>query len=165
MWICLFCGFAFKVPLYPVHSWLTVAHVEAPTAGSVILASLMLKLGGYGLCRFVVALLPDVTLYFQNIVMTVCLVGFVYATVSAYRQLDLKRFVAYTSIAHMHFIILALFTLTDVGYWGSVHSMISHGFISSGLFLLVGSLYDRFGVRNISYYSGLADQMPLFAVF
>lgn len=144
---------------------MTIAHVEAPTVGSIILASLLLKLGGYGLIRFVISILPDVSFMFQSFVVTLCSFGAVVATVGAFRQLDLKRFIAYTSIAHMHFLVLTLFTLTEFGYWGSIHGMLSHGLVAAGLFFLVGALYERIGVRLTVYIQGLLSILPVFSIF
>ncbi len=164
IWGCLFAAFAFKVPLFPVHSWLTVAHVEAPTVGSIILASLLLKLGGYGLARFVVGLFPDCSFMYQDFLISLCLLGGLFSAICAFRQLDLKRFVAYTSISHMHFLVLSLFSLTEVGYWGMVHGMVSHGLVAAGLFALIGCVYDRFGARMTLYFSGLLGQLPVFSM-
>lgn len=165
IWVCCFIAFAVKVPLIPFHSWLTVAHVEAPTVGSVLLASLLLKVGGYGMIRFLISWLPDVTFLYQSFVVLICVWGGLFAVFNAFRQVDLKRFIAYTSIAHMHFLILALFTLTDFGYTASIHGMISHGLIAAGLFFLVGSLYERYGVRLTLYLRQLVFSMPVFSLF
>lgn len=165
IWFCCFIAFAVKVPLVPFHSWLTVAHVEAPTVGSVLLASLLLKVGGYGIIRFLISWLPDVTFLYQSFIVILCLWGGLFAVFNAFRQVDLKRFIAYTSIAHMHFLILSLFTLTDFGYLASIHGMVSHGLIAAGLFFLIGCLYDRYGVRLTLYLRQLVFSMPVFSLF
>jgi proton-translocating NADH-quinone oxidoreductase chain M len=158
-----FLAFAVKVPMLPFHNWLPEAHVEAPTAGSVILAAILLKLGVYGMVRFLIPICPLAVLYYTPLVLTICAMGVVYASMTAIRQTDMKRVIAYASIAHMNLIIMGLFSLTTQGLEGAILQSISHGFVSSGLFLCVGVLYDRYHSRIIEYYGGLAMVMPVFA--
>jgi NADH-quinone oxidoreductase subunit M len=165
LWPAIFFAFAVKVPMFPVHIWLPEAHVEAPTIGSVILAALVLKLGGFGMLRFLLPLFPTATVYYSPIAYTFALMGAVYAALTALRQLDLKRIVAYSSIAHMNVGLLGLFSQSVEGIAGFYYVMLGHGLISSALFFLVGVLYDRYHSRLYLYYSGLAQRMPLFAGF
>lgn len=165
IWICLFLTFAVKIPLFPFHVWLPEAHVEAPTAGSVLLASLLLKLGGYGILRFLLNLFPTLSIYFTPFVYTLCFLGIFYTSIIAIRQLDLKRLIAYSSVAHMNYVVLGLFSFSNYGIIGAVQLMLSHGIVSTALFILVGILYDRYGIRLISYYSGLTAVMPFFSFF
>lgn len=164
LWWLLFLGFAFKVPLVPFHLWLTVAHVEAPTAGSMLLAGLVLKLGGYGMLRFLFLMLPYESAQFSFAVISLCCLGYTLATLMAVRQLDIKRFVAYTSIAHMNFGLAVLFTTQKVGFVAFCHTMISHGIIASALFFLVGFLYRQTGLRDTLRVRGLASILPYFAI-
>lgn len=159
-----FIAFAVKVPMIPFHNWLPEAHVEAPTAGSVILAAVLLKLGVYGMLRFLIPLCPLGSLYYAPLVYTICCAGLVYTSMTAIRQTDMKRVIAYSSIAHMNLVIMGLFSLTTQGIEGAVLQSLSHGFVSSGLFLCVGVLYDRYHSRIIEYYGGLVHVMPLFAI-
>lgn len=161
-----FIAFVSKLPLYPFHSWLPEAHVEAPTAGSVLLAGILLKMGGYGLVRWCFSLFPLASFSFVNFAMTIAGLSILYASFSALQQLDIKRVIAYSSIAHMGFVVIGLFTFNEVGFLGSIFLMISHGFISAGLFLCVGILYDRYGTRSILYYGGIGQLMPIYdAIF
>lgn len=160
-----FIGFAIKVPLWPFHIWLPEAHVEAPTIGSVILAGLLLKLGGYGFLRFVLPIFPDATKYFLPLAITLCVLGVVYASLTTIRQVDMKRIIAYSSVAHMSYGMLGIFSLNFYGLVGGIMLMLGHGLVSSGLFLLVGILYDTYGTRLIKYYGGLTQVMPLFSFF
>lgn len=164
-WLAFFASFAVKVPMFPVHIWLPEAHVEAPTAGSVLLAGVLLKLGSYGLLRFSLPLFPIGTLYFIPFVNCLAVIAVIYTSITAIRQTDIKRVIAYASVAHMNLIILGLFSGTIEGVEGSILQMISHGLVSSGLFLCVGVLYDRYHSRLIAYYSGLVHHMPIFVCF
>lgn len=164
LWIAFFIGFAIKVPMFPFHIWLPEAHVEAPTSGSVVLAGILLKLGTYGFIRFLIPLFPLASIYFTPFVYILGLIGIVYTSLTAIRQTDLKKIIAYASVAHMNLVIIGLFTLNLYGIEGSILQMIGHGIISSALFLCIGVLYDRHHTRLLSYYSGLAFTMPLFAI-
>jgi NADH-quinone oxidoreductase subunit M len=165
LWLLFFIGFAVKVPIFPFHLWLPEAHVEAPTAGSVLLAGLLLKLGGYGFIRFCLTFFPYSTLYFSTYVSLFCILSVLFASFVAITQIDLKKLVAYSSIAHMNFGLLALFTMTKVGVDSCLISMLSHGLISSAMFISVDIIYRRFGTRLIEYYSGLTLIMPKYCFF
>lgn len=162
VWCCFFLAFAVKMPLFPLHIWLPEAHVEAPTVGSMLLASLLLKLGGYAFLRFSLALLPEASIYFSPIVTTCGLLGVIYASLSTLRQIDMKRVIAYSSIAHMNLVVLGLFSGTQEGIEGAIYLMLGHGLISTALFFCVGVLYDRHHSRLIRYYGGLVTAMPLY---
>jgi proton-translocating NADH-quinone oxidoreductase chain M len=162
LWIAFFLSFAAKVPMLPVHIWLPEAHVEAPTAGSVILAGILLKLGSYGFIRFSLPLFPDACVFYTPLVMALSAVGVVYTSLTAIRQTDLKRIVAYTSVAHMNLVVMGIFSFNVVGIEGAILQSLSHGFVSSALFLLIGVVYDRHHTRMVKYYSGLVHTMPLF---
>ncbi len=165
LWLAFFASFAVKLPMWPVHTWLPDAHVQAPTAGSVILAAILLKMGGYGLIRFSLPMFPDASVFFQPLVFVLSVVAIVYASLVAWRQTDMKKLIAYSSVAHMGFVTLGIFSFTDVGIQGAIFQMISHGFISGALFLLVGVVYDRMHTREIASYGGLVSKMPIFAIF
>ena len=165
LWLAFFIAFASKIPMVPVHIWLPEAHVEAPTTGSVVLAGILLKLGSYGFIRFSLPLFPVASIYFTPLVYTLAVLGVVYTSLTAIRQTDLKRVIAYASIAHMNLIMLGLFSLNIQGVEGSIIQMISHGIVSSALFLCVGVIYDRHHTRIVKYYGGLVNTMPVFIVF
>lgn len=165
LWLCIFLSFSVKIPMFPFHIWLPEAHVEAPTEGSVILAALLLKLGGYGFIRYSLVMFPCASFYFSPLVFTLALLGITYSSLTALRQVDMKRIIAYASIAHMNFAVLGIFSATTEGLAGSIFLMFAHGLVSSALFFLVGILYRNYGSRLIYYYGGLAQVMPLFAIF
>ena len=164
LWLAFFASFAVKVPMVPVHIWLPEAHVEAPTAGSVILAGIMLKLGTYGFLRLSLPLFPYACIYFTPLIYTMSVVAIIYTSLTTLRQVDLKKIIAYSSVAHMNFITIGLFSLNTQGVEGSVMLMLSHGIVSPALFLLVGVLYDRHKTRLLRYYAGCGRTMPLFAI-
>jgi len=165
LWLAFFLSFSVKVPMVPVHIWLPEAHVEAPTSGSVILAGILLKMGTYGLLRFSLSLFPYASVYFAPLVFTLSIIAVVYTSLTTLRQIDLKKIIAYSSVAHMAFVTIGIFTFNIYGIEGSLLIMLSHGFISSALFLCVGVLYDRHHTRLIKYYSGLTQVMPLYSFF
>ena len=158
-------AFAVKVPMIPVHIWLPEAHAEAPTSGSVVLAGILLKLGGYGLLRFLIPVLPEATDFFLPLVLTLSVVSILYSSLTTLRQIDLKKIIAYSSVAHMNVGLLGLFSLNVQGIEGALVLMIGHGIVSSTLFLLVGVLYDRHHTRLVRYYGGLTQVMPAFSAF
>jgi len=164
LWLAFFASFAVKVPMVPVHIWLPEAHVEAPTAGSVILAGILLKLGTYGFLRFSIPMFPEATLYFTPFIYTLSVIAIIYTSLTTIRQIDLKKIIAYSSIAHMNFVTIGLFSLNMQGIEGSILLMLSHGLVSSALFLCVGVLYDRHKTRVVKYYGGLASVAPLFSI-
>lgn len=149
--------------MFPTHLWLPEAHVEAPTEGSIVLASLLLKLGGYGFIRWLIPLFPEASQYFSPLVYTLCVLAIIHASLTALRQVDLKKIVAYSSVAHMSLAVLGIFSFTFQGIHGSVFLMLAHGLVSGALFLLIGVLYDRYHTRLITYYGGLAQTMPVFS--
>nr|YP_009350055.1 NADH dehydrogenase subunit 4 [Spongospora subterranea]AIK19923.1 NADH dehydrogenase subunit 4 [Spongospora subterranea] len=165
LWLMFFMSFSIKIPIIPFHIWLPEAHVEAPTIGSVILAGVLLKLGIYGLLRFSFVLFPYANTYFTPFIYTISIISIIYSSLTTIRQVDLKRIVAYSSVAHMNFSLLGLFSNTIQGFTGGLLLSISHGFIASALFLCIGILYDRYHTRLVKYYSGLALVMPLFSLF
>lgn len=162
LWFLMFISFSSKIPMLPLHLWLPEAHVEAPTAGSVILAGILLKLGVYGFIRFSVAFFPIGSYYFTPLIYSLAIVGIIYGSLTAIRQSDLKKIIAYTSIAHMNLVILGIFSYNTLSFQGSIYQSINHGFISSGLFILIGGIYDRYRTRVINYYGGLTHVMPVF---
>ena len=163
LWLAFFASFAVKMPMWPVHTWLPDAHVEAPTAGSVVLAAIMLKMGGYGLLRFSLPMFPEASAYFAPFVFTLSVIAIVYTSLVALMQEDMKKLIAYSSVAHMGYVTMGIFTLTQEGIQGAVFQMVSHGFVSGALFLCVGVLYDRMHTREISAYGGLVFRMPIYA--
>jgi NADH-quinone oxidoreductase subunit M len=167
LWIflALFAGFAVKVPLFPVHTWLPLAHTQAPTAGSVLLAGILLKVGSYGFVRFNLAMLPDAAIACMPWLLGLSAVGIVYGALVALAQSDLKRLIAYSSVSHLGFCMLGVFSLNRLGVQGGVLQMINHGISTGGLFALVGMLYERYHTREISDYSGIARKMPILAFF
>lgn len=165
LWILFFFGFAIKVPMFPVHIWLPEAHVEAPTAGSVLLAGVLLKLGTYGVLRFLIPLFPVASFYFAPLIFLFSLLGVVYASLATLTQVDLKKIVAYSSVAHMSFVVLGLFGFNIQAVSGSIFLMLSHGLVSGGLFFLVGFIYERYKTRLLPYYGGLVTLMPLYSFF
>ncbi len=164
LWLAFFASFAVKVPMWPVHTWLPDAHVEAPTAGSVILAGVLLKMGGYGFLRFSLPLFPDASIYFTPLVMTLSVIAIIYTSLVALVQQDMKKLIAYSSIAHMGFVTLGIFAATLQSTTGAMIQMLSHGIVAAALFLCVGVLYDRLHTREIAKYGGVVKIMPLFAV-
>ena len=164
LWLAFFASFAVKMPMWPVHTWLPDAHVEAPTAGSVILAAILLKMGGYGFIRFSLPMFPDASADFAALVYALSVIAVIYTSLVALVQEDIKKLIAYSSIAHMGFVTMGLFTLTPQGVQGAMFLMISHGFVSGALFLCVGVIYDRMHTREITAYGGLVNRMPLYAV-
>ena len=164
LWLAFFLSFASKIPLFPLHVWLPEAHVEAPTVGSVLLAGILLKLGVYGFLRFSLNLFPEASLFFSPFVYLLSVLGIIYASMSAIRQTDLKRIIAYSSVAHMNLVTMGIFSFNIIGIEGSIMQSISHGFVSGAMFLLVGILYDRYHSRLLYYYGGLVHMMPVYAV-
>ncbi len=165
VWLAFFVGFAIKVPMFPFHTWLPDAHVEAPTAGSVILAAVLLKMGTYGFLRFSLPMLPDATHYFLPWVLGLCVVGIIYGAMVAMVQKDWKKLVAYSSVSHLGFCMLGVFALNFQGITGGVLQMLNHGLSTGALFLLVGLVYERRHTRMIADYGGVSKVMPVFAVF
>jgi NADH-quinone oxidoreductase subunit M len=163
LWLAFFASFAVKMPMWPVHTWLPDAHVEAPTAGSVILAAILLKMGGYGFIRFSLPMFPDASLQFAPLIYALSVIAVVYTSLVALVQEDIKKLIAYSSVAHMGFVTMGLFTLTPLGLQGALFLMISHGLVSGALFLCVGVIYDRMHTREIAAYGGLVNRMPLYA--
>ena len=164
LWLAFFSSFAVKLPMWPVHTWLPDAHVEAPTAGSVILAAILLKMAGYGFIRFSLGLFPIASDYFTPLIFTLSVIAIIYTSLVALMQEDMKKLIAYSSVAHMGFVTIGIFSLTKQGLEGSIIQMISHGLISAELFLCVGVLYDRYHSRMISSYGGLVNVMPKYAL-
>lgn len=162
IWLSFFASFATKVPMVPVHIWLPEAHVEAPTAGSVILAGVLLKLGTYGLIRFSFPLLPEACFYFTPLVFSMAVIGVIYTSFTAIRQTDFKRIIAYTSVAHMNLVVVGMFCFNNISMEGAILQSISHGFVASALFLIIGIVYERHHTRMVKYYGGLVHVMPIY---
>lgn len=152
------------MPLFPLHIWLPEAHVEAPTEGSVILASLLLKLGGYGILRILLPLFPKSSLFFGPNVNVICTLGIIYASLTAIRQIDLKKIVAYSSVAHMSLVVFGIFSYTHQSIHGSIFLMVGHGLVSGGLFFLIGIVYEKFNTRLLDYFGGLVNIMPNYSL-
>jgi len=165
LWLAFFASFAVKMPMWPVHTWLPDAHVEAPTAGSVILAGILLKLGGYGFLRFSLTLFPNASLELAPLIFWMSVIAIIYTSLIAYRQNDIKKLIAYSSVAHMGFVTMGIFTFNIQGLQGGIYQMLSHGIISGALFFCVGVIYDRMHTREISNYGGLVKRMPIYAAF
>ena len=163
LFLAFFASFAVKMPMWPVHTWLPDAHVEAPTAGSVILAGVLLKMGGYGFLRFSIPMFPYASEAFRPLIFTLSVVAIIYASLAAFRQTDVKKLIAYSSVAHMSFVTMGIFSGNTVGEQGAVFQMLSHGVVSGALFLCVGVIYDRMHTREIAFYGGLVNRMPWYA--
>jgi len=164
LWLAFFASFAVKVPMWPVHTWLPDAHVEAPTAGSVILAGVLLKFGGYGFLRFSLPMFPEASIVFTPMVYSLSIVAVIYTSLVALAQEDMKKLIAYSSVAHMGFVTIGAFTMTVQGIEGAIYQMLSHGIVSAALFLIVGVVYDRIHSRDIETYGGLVHRMPAYAL-
>jgi NADH-quinone oxidoreductase subunit M len=164
LWVAFFASFAVKMPMWPVHTWLPDAHVEAPTAGSVILAGILLKMGGYGFIRFSLPMFPDASQYFAPLIYALSVIAIIYTSLVALVQEDMKKLIAYSSVAHMGFVTMGLFAMTPQGVQGAIFQMVSHGLVSGALFLCVGVVYDRMHTREIAAYGGLVQRMPRYAV-
>jgi len=164
LWLAFFASFAVKMPMWPVHTWLPDAHVEAPTAGSVILAGVLLKFGGYGFLRFSLPMFPEASEFFTPLIYTLSVIAVIYTSLVALAQEDMKKLIAYSSVAHMGFVTIGIFTVTMQGIQGAITQMLSHGVVSAALFLVVGVVYDRIHSRDISRYGGLVHRMPRYAL-
>lgn len=164
-WFAFFLSFAVKMPLVPFHIWLPEAHCEAPTSGSVILAGILLKLGGFGFLRYSIGLFPDSSAFFTPFIFLVSILGIVYASITTIQQIDLKKIIAYSSVGHMGVVTIGLFSSAPQSIIGSIFLMVSHGLVSGALFLCIGILYERYHTRVIKYYSGILTTMPIFATF
>jgi NADH-quinone oxidoreductase subunit M len=164
LWIAFFASFAVKVPMFPFHTWLPDAHVQAPTAGSIILAGILIKLGAYGFLRFSLPFFPEASQFFAPFIFTLSIIAIIYASLVALMQEDMKKMIAYSSVAHMGFVTMGIFSFTRQGIDGAIVQMISHGIVSAALFLCVGVIYDRLHTKQISDLGGIADKMPNFAM-
>lgn len=164
LWLAFFASFAVKMPMWPVHTWLPDAHVQAPTAGSVILAGVLLKLGGYGLIRFSLGMFPNASEYFAPLVFALSVIAIIYTSLVALMQEDIKKLIAYSSVAHMGYVTMGIFAANQQGVQGAIFQMLSHGIVSGALFLCVGVIYDRTHTREIAAYGGLVNNMPKYAV-
>ena len=165
LWFAFFAAFAVKIPMFPVHTWLPDAHVQAPTTGSIILAAILLKMGGYGFIRFSLPLFPASSAYFSEFVFILSSIAIIYTSIIAFSQTDIKKLIAYSSIAHMGFVTMGIFSLNEVALNGAMFQMISHGFISGSLFLLIGIIYEKTKTRNIKEIGGVASVMPIYSIF
>ncbi|HLW12364.1 MAG TPA: NADH-quinone oxidoreductase subunit M [Casimicrobiaceae bacterium] len=165
LFVAFFLGFAVKVPMWPVHTWLPDAHVEAPTGGSMVLAAIMLKIGGYGFVRFILPIVPDASRYLSGFIITLSLIAIIYIGFVAIVQPDMKKLIAYSSVSHMGFVTLGFFLYSQLGVEGGLVQMLSHGFVSAAMFLCVGVMYDRMHSRLIADYGGVVNTMPKFAAF
>jgi NADH-quinone oxidoreductase subunit M len=163
LWIAFFASFAVKLPMWPVHTWLPDAHVEAPTAGSVVLAAILLKMGGYGFLRFSLPMFPNASADFAPLMFALSVIAIIYTSLVALVQEDMKKLIAYSSVAHMGFVTMGIFAATSQGVAGGIFQMVSHGVVSAALFLCVGVVYDRMHSREISTYGGLVNRMPVYA--
>lgn len=164
LWLAFFASFAVKMPMWPVHTWLPDAHVEAPTAGSVILAGILLKMGGYGFLRFSLPMFPLASEFFAPLVFAMSAIAIVYTSLVALMQEDIKKLIAYSSVAHMGYVTMGIFAMNEAGVQGAIFQMLSHGLVSGALFLCVGVVYDRMHTREIAAYGGLVNNMPKYAV-
>jgi NADH-quinone oxidoreductase subunit M len=164
LWLALFASFAVKVPMWPFHTWLPDAHVQAPTAGSVILAGVLIKMGAYGFLRFSLPMLPDASVYYTPLVFGLSIIAVVYTSLVALMQEDMKKLIAYSSVAHMGYVTIGIFTFNQQGIEGGILQMLSHGLVSGALFLCVGVLYDRMHTKEIKRYGGVVNTMPKYAV-
>ena len=164
LWLAFFASFAVKMPMWPVHTWLPDAHVQAPTAGSVVLAAILLKMGGYGFLRFSLPMFPVASDLLAPLVLWLSAIAIVYTSLVALAQRDMKKLIAYSSVAHMGFVTAGIFVVNQQGIDGAIFQMISHGFISGALFLCVGVIYDRMHTREIDAYGGLVNRMPAYAL-
>jgi len=165
LWLAFFASFAVKIPMWPFHTWLPDAHVEAPTAGSVILAGVLLKMGGYGFIRFSLGMLPEASEFFAPFIFYLSVIAIIYTSLVALAQSDMKKLIAYSSVAHMGFVTIGIFVVNQQGIEGAMIQMLSHGIVSAALFLTVGVIYDRMHTREINFYGGLVNSMPKYAVF
>jgi NADH-quinone oxidoreductase subunit M len=165
LWLGFFTSFAVKTPMWPVHTWLPDAHVEAPTSGSVILAAILLKMAGYGFIRFSIGFFPVASHYFAPLIFTLSIIGIIYTSLVALMQKDMKKLIAYSSVAHMGFVTIGIFAFNSQGIEGSIFQMISHGIVSAALFLSVGVIYDRMHTREIEDYGGVVNTMPKYSIF
>ena len=164
LWLAFFASFAVKIPMWPFHTWLPDAHVEAPTAGSVILAGVLLKMGGYGFIRFSIGILPEASYFFNPLIMCLSIIAIIYTSFVALAQTDVKKLIAYSSVAHMGMVTIGIFLVNHQGIEGAIIQMISHGVVSAALFLCVGVIYDRMHTRDINFYSGLVNKMPKYSL-
>ncbi len=164
LWLAFFVSFAIKIPMFPVHTWLPDAHVQAPTAGSVILAGILIKLGAYAMIRFLIPFFPDASVYFADFVFALSIIAIIYASLVALMQEDMKKMIAYSSVAHMGYVTMGIFSFNAQGIDGAITQMISHGLVSAALFICVGVIYDRINTKEIAQMGGITQKMPNFAL-